>query len=141
MTMVRRSHALAAPVLHFGLGEEIQRLRVEAAAETDGRGRNALTLMKDGPLRVVLILLPAGASMDDHAAPGPATVRVLAGRVRVGAQTAECTCGAGGSVVFNGGIAHSGDGGGGEHSAAHARRSHASLATLRKRHRGRAGSF
>ena len=105
--MMRRLHAMAAPVLHFGLGDEIERLRGEAATDTDGSGRNAITLVKDGPLRVVLILLPAGASMDDHAAPGPATVHVLGGRVRIGAQTGECTCAAGGIVVFNGGIAHS----------------------------------
>src|SRR6185369_6471781 len=104
--MMRTPHAMAAPVLHFGLQDEIRRLHGENAAAADGGGRNAITLVKDGPLRVVLILLPAGASMDEHAAPGPATVHVLGGRVRIGAQTDECTCAAGGLVVFNGGIAH-----------------------------------
>jgi quercetin dioxygenase-like cupin family protein len=106
MDMMRASHAMAAPVLHFGLQDEIRRLRGEAGPGSGSGGRNAITLVKDGPLRVVLILLRAGASMEEHAAPGPATVHVLGGRVRIGAQTDECTCAAGGIVVFNGGIAH-----------------------------------
>jgi quercetin dioxygenase-like cupin family protein len=66
-----------------------------------------VTLVKEGGLSVVLAHLHAGASLDEHAAPGAATVQVLDGRVRVriGDETVEAPGGR--LVAFNAGVRHS----------------------------------
>jgi quercetin dioxygenase-like cupin family protein len=104
--MIRGEHIMAGRALRFGLENEIARLRSEEGAGEGGGGRNAITLVKDGPLRVVLVVLGSGREMDEHAAPGPATVHVLEGRVRIAAEAEECTCERGAFVVFEGGVEH-----------------------------------
>ena len=104
--MTRSERILAGRALRFGLGEEMARLRSEEAAGDGGERRNAITLVKDGPLRVVLVVMKAGTDMDEHATPGPATVLVLEGRVRVGADGEQCTCERGAMIVFEAGVAH-----------------------------------
>lgn len=104
--MTRSERILAGRALRFGLDGEIARLRAEDAPGEDGDRRNAITLVKDGPLRVVLIAMKAGAAMDEHATPGPATVQVLEGRIRIAAEGDECTCERGAMVVFEAGVAH-----------------------------------
>src|SRR4029450_4804952 len=104
--MIRGEHIMAGRALRFGLENEIARLRSEENAGEGGARRNAITLVKDGPLRGVLVVLGARREMDEHAAPGPATVHVLEGRVRIAAEAEECTCERGASVVFEGGVEH-----------------------------------
>ena len=70
---------LAAPALHFRLQEELRRLRGEPDWTS---GRRSITLAKHGGLRVVLIAMLAGATLDEHVAAGALTVQVLEGRVR-----------------------------------------------------------
>lgn len=45
-------------------------------------GHTARTLVKDGPLRVTLVVLGAGGMLREHSAPGPITIQVLDGDVR-----------------------------------------------------------
>jgi quercetin dioxygenase-like cupin family protein len=104
--MTRGEHIMAGRALRFGLEEEIGHLRSEEAAGEAGAGRNAITLVKDGPLRVVLVILGTGTEMDEHAAPGPATVQVLQGRVRIAAGTEQCICERGALIVLEGGVGH-----------------------------------
>jgi quercetin dioxygenase-like cupin family protein len=59
----------------------------EHARAADGEilarsGRNARTLLKDGPLRVTLVALAAGGEIAEHHADGPITVQPLHGRIR-----------------------------------------------------------
>jgi quercetin dioxygenase-like cupin family protein len=104
--MTRGEHIMAGRALRFGLDDQIARLRAEVAAGDAGEGRSAITLVKDGPLRVVLVVLNAGTTMDEHAAPGPATVQVIEGRVRIAVDADQCACDRGAVVVFEGGVAH-----------------------------------
>lgn len=101
--MTRPTHTMAGPLLCFGLEAEVRRLRDEPP--TSG-SRNGITLVKDGPLRVVLVVLDAGAALDDAAELGPATVQVLAGRVRFEARDGQGTLGAGALVAIENGIPH-----------------------------------
>lgn len=68
---------LAAPLLLFRFAEEVARLK----GEPDwAGGKRAITLTKQGGLRVVLIALRSGATLDEHVAAGALTVQVLEGR-------------------------------------------------------------
>jgi quercetin dioxygenase-like cupin family protein len=73
---------LAAPLLLFRLPEEVSRLKGEP--DWTG-GKRTITLTKQGGLRVVLIALRAGATLDEHLAAGALTVQVLEGSVRFAA--------------------------------------------------------
>lgn len=72
---------LHADVLSFDLREEERRATHESTLERDGR--SSRTLLKDGPLRVTLIVLASGGGIPEHTAPGPITVQPLRGRVDV----------------------------------------------------------
>ncbi len=77
---------LAAPLLQFRLADEVARLQGEQGWTA---GKRAITLAKQGGLRVVLIALRAGAALDEHLAAGALTLQVLEGRVGfdAGAET------------------------------------------------------
>jgi len=71
---------LSGDVLVFALDTERQQAADEAIL---GRsGRNARTLLKDGPLRVTLVVLGRGGEIQEHQADGPITVQPLDGEVR-----------------------------------------------------------
>lgn len=78
---------LAGSVLLFALDEERERAADRTILERSGR--NARTLLKEGPLRVTLVVLAPAGEIQEHEAAGPITVQVLEGRVRfrVGAET------------------------------------------------------
>ena len=80
MTPVHRS--LAADVLEFDLGEEMQIVRDELAL---GRARIARTLVKEGPLRLTLVGLGPGGALHEHEAGGPVTIHVLDGELELNA--------------------------------------------------------
>lgn len=102
--MTRPTHTMAGPLLCFGLETEVRRLRAEPEAAQNTR--NGITLVKDGPLRVVLVLLKAGAAFDDAAGLGPATVQILSGQVRFEARDGQGTLGPGAIVAIESGIPH-----------------------------------
>jgi quercetin dioxygenase-like cupin family protein len=86
-------------------------LRSEAGAAADPgalerSGRSARTLVKDGPLRVTLVVLQAGGRIAEHHAEGPITVQPLEGRIRfqVGDRTAEV--GPGELLAVGAGVRH-----------------------------------
>lgn len=72
---------LHADVLHFRLEEEERRATHAETLERDGR--SSRTLLKDGPLRMTLIVLAPGGGIPEHTAPGPITVQPLRGRIEV----------------------------------------------------------
>ncbi len=78
---------LAADVNMFRLGEE--REHANDASILERTGRNARTLVKDGVLRVTLIVLAPGGDMPEHQAVGPITVHVLSGSMRFSADGLE----------------------------------------------------
>ena len=75
---------LSSNVLSFNLGEE--RVRVNDRALLERNGRNARTLVKNGPLRVTLVLLQNGGKIAPHRAAGPITVQVLDGEIQSARQ-------------------------------------------------------
>jgi quercetin dioxygenase-like cupin family protein len=71
----------------FDLAEETRTAR-SARADGDAR-RTARTLLKDGPLRITLIVLEPGAELAEHAAAGPITVQPVEGTIRFRAGADE----------------------------------------------------
>ena len=68
---------LSGDVLVFRLHEE--RAHAADPAAVRRGGPSARTLLKDGPMRVTLIVLGPGARIAEHAAEGPITVQPLDG--------------------------------------------------------------
>ena len=78
MPSIRRP--LSGDVLVFDLDEERQRT-VDPTTEQRG-GPRARTLLKDGPLRVTMIVLGPHGEIAEHKAEGPITVQPLEGTIR-----------------------------------------------------------
>jgi quercetin dioxygenase-like cupin family protein len=86
--------------------------RQELAAVMDDElltrnGRNARTLLKDGPLRVTLVALEKGGGMPPHTTNGPITVQPVQGRIRLRATAAEHELGPGELLSVAAGVEHS----------------------------------
>jgi quercetin dioxygenase-like cupin family protein len=95
---------LAEPLLTFGLDQEIAALRREDAWE---RGdHNAKTLVKDEELRIILVVLKAGARLPEHQALHRIAIQVLAGQVRVAVPGRSVELKAGSLLTLEGGLAH-----------------------------------
>jgi quercetin dioxygenase-like cupin family protein len=103
---------LSGDVLRFRLGEE--RDRVSEPELLQRHGRNARTLLKEGPLRVTLVTVGAGGRIDAHQAPGPITVHVLDGDILFRAAGHEHRLTSGDLLALAAGIDHeaASDGGG-----------------------------
>jgi len=71
------------------------------------QGRTARTLVKDGPLRVTLIVLGPGGELREHSAPGPITVHALEGRIRFTTGGADHELVPGDLLALGAGVAHS----------------------------------
>ena len=103
---------LSGDVLRFHLEEE--RTRVNDPLLLERHGRNARTLIKEGPLRVTLIMVRAGGNIATHRADGPITVHVLRGDIRFRVAGREHRLAAGDLLAVNAGLEHEAgsDGGG-----------------------------
>jgi len=89
-------HALDAPLSRFEISPLITQLKEEEVWKITRR--NALTLVKDEALSVVLVVLSAGKSFAEHRADGPVLVHVLEGRVRLSSGPSQATL-AGGQMA------------------------------------------
>ncbi len=78
---------LQADVLRFDLNDEEKQATHPDTLERDGR--SSRTLLKEGPLRVTLIVLGPGGSIPEHEAQGPITIQSLRGHVdiQIGSET------------------------------------------------------
>ena len=95
---------LHADVLHFDLAEA-----EEAATDPetlDRNGRSSRTILKDGALRVTLIVLGPGGGIPEHTAQGPVTVQPLRGEVEVGVGGETHTVATDELLTFGAGVAH-----------------------------------
>jgi quercetin dioxygenase-like cupin family protein len=61
--------------------EKLRALRAETGATANGHRQ--ITLMHQGPVRLVLFAFEAGGRMPQHSAPGWVTIQVLRGALRV----------------------------------------------------------
>jgi quercetin dioxygenase-like cupin family protein len=92
------------PLQSFDLEAEISRLREEKEWQ---RGvRNAITLRKGGGLNVVLLVMKAGDRLDEHAAPGPISLAIREGRIRVTTAEASVEAGEEALVVCDAKVRH-----------------------------------
>lgn len=69
-------------------------------------GRNALSLVRGDEMTVVLTVMKEGAVLHEHRAPGPATVVVLIGRIRVMSGDEATPLDAGSAVSFTANLLH-----------------------------------
>jgi quercetin dioxygenase-like cupin family protein len=90
------------PIGAFTLAEEIERFQ----PGDDRSGRRAETLIKTDRLRVVLITMRAGASLQEHTAPGPITIHALKGRFEVDGGGATADLPAGSLISFEANVRH-----------------------------------
>jgi quercetin dioxygenase-like cupin family protein len=107
-----KARPLAGDVLRFHLEEE--RKRVNDPALLERHGRNARTLLKEGPLRVTLVMVRAGGNIAAHRVGGPITAQVLKGDIEFRVGGREHRLAAGDLLVVNAGVEHEvgSDGGG-----------------------------
>ena len=103
---------LSGDVLRFHLEQE--RMLVSDPALLDRHGRNARTLVKEGPLRVTLVMVRAGGKIAAHRAVGPITAQVLKGDIEFRVGGREHRLAVGDLLVVNAGVEHEvgSDGGG-----------------------------
>lgn len=95
---------LSGGVLRFHLEEE--RAHVNDPGLLERHGRNARTLLKEGPLRVTLVMVRAGGHIAAHRAGGPITVHVLDGDIGFRAAGQEHRLAAGDLLVVDAGLEH-----------------------------------
>ena len=86
----------------FDLTAEIERFR----PHDDASGRRAETLIKTDRLRVVLVTMRAGVSLDEHTAPGPLTIQALRGRFEVIVDASARELRDGGLIALAAGVRH-----------------------------------
>ncbi len=97
-------HSLDAPLMTFDLPTMIAEMKTEPTWETSSR--NAITLLKDRGVRVVLVAMRAGSVIASHRAQGPITIHVLDGRVGLTADGHEVVLGSGRFLSLAAGAAH-----------------------------------
>ncbi len=100
----RPDRPVVAPVAEFRLAEQVARLKQEPAWISGSR--NAITLVKEPALRVVLTVLKKGARLEEHQAGGPLTFQVLSGSVRLGVADRGLEVRAGGLIILRSALAH-----------------------------------
>jgi quercetin dioxygenase-like cupin family protein len=98
-TEQREAHPLSGQGLVFRLADEIRGLRDDLGRASGGRA--AKTLAKSDGLRVTLVLLRAGVTLDPQAAAGGASLHVLEGRLHVQADSRVLEAGTGDLVVLS----------------------------------------
>lgn len=82
-----RTHAISGKVLLFALKTDSADL-IERAQATKA-GRTATTLVKDGPLRITLVALRKGISLQEHQVSGAVSIQALRGRVALKAEGSQ----------------------------------------------------
>jgi quercetin dioxygenase-like cupin family protein len=98
-TPERAAHRLAGQGLRFRLAEEENSLRAERG-HTSG-GRAAKSLAKSRNLRVTLVRLDAGVTLEPEAVAGGASLQILSGRLRVQVDEASFDAETGDLLVFS----------------------------------------
>ena len=95
---------LSGDVMRFDLEDE--RRRVNDYVRLERYGRNSRTLVKEGPLRVTLVMVRKGGQIAAHHADGPITVHVLEGDIRFRAAGEEHLLMAGDLLTVAAGLEH-----------------------------------
>ena len=97
-THPRPPRHLAAPWLRFNIGDEVAKLRQEP--EWRAANHNAITLLKDPGMGLILMALGKGSRLDEHRAPATIAVHVLAGQIALRIGEEKLTLGTGEIVTM-----------------------------------------
>lgn len=89
----------------FPLSSMGDQLMVEAKAATSGRA--SLTLARGDEMTAVLVAMKNGVTLEEHSAPGAATVVTLSGNILFSTKTKNITLTQAESVTFTSDISHS----------------------------------
>ena len=89
----------------FPLMSMAEKLMEEASSATSGRA--SLTLARGDELTIVLVVLKAGTTLEDHSAPAAATVVTLSGNIIFTTSADKITLEQGEGVTFTADILHS----------------------------------
>lgn len=95
---------LSGDVLVFDLDRERSAVR-ESLLNQRSR-RSARTLLKEGPLRITMVVLAAGAEVAEHHASGPITIVPLEGRITFITDDGEHELGADELLTAGAGVPH-----------------------------------
>jgi quercetin dioxygenase-like cupin family protein len=95
---------MSGDALHFHLPDE--RAHVNDPALLARNGRNARTILKEGPLRVTMVMLAPGGQLASHHADGPLTAQVLDGDIRFHVAGKDHDLASGDLLLVNGGLEH-----------------------------------
>jgi quercetin dioxygenase-like cupin family protein len=102
--MTSLDRPLSGDAMVFDLAQEIETARAaHSPAQTCRTGR---TLLKDGPLRITLIIMQAGGEIPEHSAEGPIAIHVLTGSIRVDVAGQHHPLGTGQILAAQAGIRH-----------------------------------
>lgn len=101
---VLKDRQLKAKVLEFGLHEEM--LPLLKRVKGNKSKRTAKTLVKEGPLRILVIALDAGGTLEEHAVDGPFSVQCLMGDVTVRLGSDRHRLRSGDLLVLDAGVSH-----------------------------------
>lgn len=99
-----KTHTLAGAVLSFALSAEDAELRERAQLAKSGRA--AKTLVKEGRLRITLIVMRRGSRLSAHQVEGVVSVQVVRGRARVSAEGASTDLASDGLLVLQEEVPH-----------------------------------
>jgi quercetin dioxygenase-like cupin family protein len=95
---------LHGPLQSFDLDAAVARLREEEAFR--GGRRNSITLRKGEGMSVVLLVMGTGDRLEDHAAPGPISLAVREGRIRLATTDGEVEAGPETILTCDAGVRH-----------------------------------
>ncbi|MEX0683697.1 MAG: cupin domain-containing protein [Dehalococcoidia bacterium] len=98
---------LQADALQFDLQAEMLPLLQRVSGNRSKR--TAKTLVKEGPLRVVLLALEKGGNLEEHAVAGPFSIQCLLGKADVTMGKTRKRLATGDLLVVDAGVAHNVD--------------------------------
>jgi quercetin dioxygenase-like cupin family protein len=98
-------HQISGSFLLFDIGEESR--SILEAARTAAVGHAGKTLVKEGPLRMVILGFTPGSSLREHQAGGPVSIQALSGAVEVSALDGAELLNGGETLVLAADIPHS----------------------------------
>jgi quercetin dioxygenase-like cupin family protein len=101
----RQEHSVAEPLLSFDLAEMVRSLKLEKQWKTEDR--DAITLIKTSSLRIVLMVLHAGTTMEEHVTDGPISAQLLSGSVEFKIRNNTTHLKSSSLLSLAGGIPHS----------------------------------
>jgi quercetin dioxygenase-like cupin family protein len=87
MVAIEKEERMNAPVQLTDIEQTVDELLGSDAVARDGR--TARTLVKHGPLRLVLVAIGAGGEVQEHKAAGPTTIQAVRGHVSIAGGGAE----------------------------------------------------